>query len=361
MKTATCNFAAAPNNRPALTSPVAGFDVHAILDQDSSLIVGLMVGSDGRRAVLMCGAESFRPGPKEEFARWAQSLRDVAAVSHASEVVAAGSTYDGRAYLACGVEPSMADRMRLGGQPNPQQVRHIGATVADVLATAHSYGLTHGAVSPATVMIDGDRVRLGGFGVTAPGLAASPGLWAFTSPEHRQAALDGEPATSAGGDVFALAATMCVALIGAVPWSQPATWADEAGLPTGGGMPEWVASVRDALGPAPDHRPNAEEFAASLRNPDETVDVAFHGARVDLRPLLPRRIRRLAAYSIAAMTDEASIAHGRAAVPLNAVAGPRKSAPSAAGTRMARPRSTGDGAGRRPADQLPKRAPAANS
>lgn len=361
MKTATCNFADAPTNRPALTSPVAGFDVRAILDQDSSLTVGLMVGAGGRRAVLMCGAERFRPGQKEEFARWARSLSDVAAVSHASEVVAAGSTYDGRAYLACGVEPSMADRMRLRGQPNPQQVRHIGATVADVLATAHSYGLTHGTVSPATVMIAGDRVQLGGFGVTAPALAAPSGLWAFTAPEHRQAALDGEPAASAGGDVFALAATMCAALIGAVPWSQPATWADEAGLPTGGGMPEWVSSVRDALSPVPDHRPNAEEFAAALRNPHETVDVAFHGARVDLRPLVPRRIRRLAAYSIAAMTDDAPIAHGRASVPLNAVAVPRKSGPSAVGTRMARPRATSDGAGGRPAGKLPKRAPAANS
>jgi hypothetical protein len=361
MKTATCNYADTPNTRPALTSPVAGFDVRAILDQDSSLTVGLMVGADSARAVLMCGAETFRPGQKEEFTRWARSLADVAAVSQAPEVVAAGSTYDGRGYLACRVEPSMADRMRLGGQPNPQQVRHIGATAADVLATAHSYGLTHGAVSPATVMIDGDRVLLGGFGLTAPALATASGLWAFTSPEHRQAALDGEPATSAGGDVFALAATVCVALIGAVPWSEPVTWADEAGLPAGGGLPEWVSSVRDALSPAPDHRPNAEEFATALRVPDETVDVAFHGARVDLRPLLPRRIRRLSAYSLAAMTDDAPVAHGRAAVPLNTVAGLGKAAPSAATTRMVRPRGTWCGAGDRPAGRLPKRAPAGNS
>jgi eukaryotic-like serine/threonine-protein kinase len=319
VKAVTCDGASAAGRTPLLESPVKGFRVRAVLDQDASLTSGLMVAPDGRRAVLLVGAERFRPGQQSEHASWTESLAGVAAVAPAAPVVGVGATPSGHPYLACVVEPSMADIMRLAGPPVPDRVRGIGAAAADVLAAAHSYGLTHGAICPATVMVGTEtpeRTRLGGFGVTAPGLAAPIGLWAFTPPEHRHSALDGETAASAGGDVFSLAATLCAALAGSVPWSPPVTWADEAELPRGQAAPAWVTAIREALCPDPDGRPNAEEFAAGLRQGgDLRLPAREPGARVDLRPLLPRAVRRLCAYSLAAMADEAPIAHGRAVAP----------------------------------------------
>ena len=192
------------------------------------------------------------------------------------------------------------------------RVRGIGATVADTLAAAHSCGVIHAAVCPATILMVDDGVRLGGFGATAPGLARPLGLWAFTAPEHRASAADGASVGSPAGDVFALAATICVALSGVLPWSDPMTWADEAGLPDGPDAPRWVLAIRDALVADPAQRPRAEEFAAALRSPDEPVRAEFHGQKVDLRSFIPRQVRRLAAYSIDAMADGVAPALGRA-------------------------------------------------
>lgn len=293
-------------------SPVSGFDVRAVLDQDATLTAGLAVDADGQHAILLVGTERLHPGQAEELALWAGALSDAARVARIARVAGHGRTIDGRGYLLTYAQPSLSDHLRLMGQPAPEQVRHIGALVADALATAHSYGIVHGAVSPTTVLTDQYGVLLGGFGATAPCLAAPLGLWALTPPEHRRAALAGEFAASVAGDVFGLAATMCVVLAAALPWADPATWADVAELPSGPDAPPWVTAVRDALSADPDQRPNAEEFAAALRAPQDVSLTEFYGTRVDLRSLIPRQVRRLSAFSVVAMADETP-ATGRAA------------------------------------------------
>jgi hypothetical protein len=115
--------------------------------------------------------------------------------------------------------------------------------------------------------------------------------------------------------VFALAATMCVMLAGALPWSDPAQWADAAGVPAGADAPTWATAIRAALAADPDQRPSAEDFAASLRRSGAAPGVTFHGARVDLRAFIPRRVRRLAASNTDAMSDGAHVSTGRAAPP----------------------------------------------
>ncbi len=304
-----------PANPPPLVSPVDKYAVQAVLDQDGTLTAGLAVGADGEHAVLLVGSERLNPGQAEELARWTEALTEAARVARIARIAGHGRTIDGRGYLITCVRPSLADHLRLMGQPAPDQVRHIGARIADALATAHSYGIVHGAVSPSTILMDTEGVLLGGFGATAPCLSAPLGLWAMTPPEHRSAALAGEYAASVAGDVFGLAATMCVALAGALPWADPAGWADAAGLPRGSSMVPWVEAVRDALSPDPDQRPGAEEFAATLRMPADVNLTEFHGTRVDLRHLIPRQVRRLSAHSIAAMADDEMPATGRAVVP----------------------------------------------
>jgi hypothetical protein len=299
-------------NPPPLVSPVPSLQVRAVLDQDALLTAGLTHAPGGQRVVLLVSAGATRPGEREEFTQWCRALTDVCAVARTSAVADFGHTEDGRPFLATYVHRSLADQLRLVGPPEPRLIRHMGATVADALAASHSYGLVHAAVSPATVMMVDDGVRLGGFGATAPGLTGPLGVWAFTAPEHRAAAAAGESTGSPAGDVFALAATVCVALAGVLPWSDPVSWADAAGLDGGPDAPRWVTAIRAALNADPDKRPSAEEMAEALRSPAAPLPDRPPGAKVDLRGLIPRKVRRLAAYSIDAMADGPTPVVGRA-------------------------------------------------
>lgn len=298
-------------NPPPLVSPIPHLDVRAVLDRDSWLTAGLAIAPGGQRVVLLVGNIAGSLEQRDEFLHWGNTLTDVSTVARTAAIADYGHTEDGRPFLATYTHPSLADHLRLVGRPDPHRVRGIGASIADALAATHSHGLVHGAVCPATVQMADGGVRLGGFGTHAPGLAGPLGLWAFTAPEHRVPAAAGEVVGSPAGDVFALAATVCVALSGVIPWSDPSTWADEAELPTGPEVPRWVTAIRDALSTDPDRRPDAFAFAAALRGPDEPIDVEFHGKKVDLRTLIPRQVRRLAAYSIDAMADGVAPALGR--------------------------------------------------
>lgn len=326
-------------NPPPLVSPAAGLVVRAVLDQDASLTAGLAVDSDGKRVVLLVSALQVRPGEREEFTQWAGALDSIGSVARVARVADYGHTTDGRPYLATYTDRSLADMMRRVGPPERRYVRDIGVTIADALAATHSYGLVHGAVSPATVLLVHDGARLGGFGATAPGLTGSLGVWAFTAPEHRVAAAAGDVVGSPAGDVFALAATICVALAGVLPWSDPVSWADAADVPSGPDAPGWASAIRAALAADPDQRPTAEDMANALRAPvttpmskntavpmDASMARAVAGGggagkpsidrpavKVDLRGLIPRQVRRLAAQSVDAMADGRSQVVGRAA------------------------------------------------
>ncbi len=302
-------------NPPHLVSPVDGLVVRAVLDEDATLTAGLASTRDRRRSVILVATDPGHPSQREEFIAWCRALESIAGTAHVARIAGFGHTDDGRAYLATYVGSSLADRLRLDGQLDVDDVRGLGAVLADALATAHSYGIAHAAVSPATILITPDGACLAGFGATAPTLSGPLGVWAFTAPEHRVTAAAGSEISSPAADVFALAATMCVAIAGALPWSDPTTWADAARLPSGPDAPDWVKAIRAALDADPDQRPNAEEFAHVLRRVAGPVTVGFHGAKVDLRALIPRTVRRLAASSVDAMSEGDGRASGRATAP----------------------------------------------
>lgn len=307
---------AVTHNPPPLVSPVPGLTMQAVLDQDQHLSAGLALGPADERALILIGAiPVVASGPRREFRAWADALTDVGRVAPTARIADFGYTPDGRPYLATFVPPSLADRMRRVGPPPHSIVRVIATAVADVLAAAHAVGVVHGAVSPATILIDNGRPQLGGFGALAPLLDAPLGVWAFTAPEHREAAAAGGIVGSPAADVFGLAATVCVARAGMLPWSDPVSWADAAGLPSGGSLPEWVEVIRAALSANPDERPTAEEFAAGIRSGDEPADAPGLAARVDLRGLIPREVRRLAACSVDAMVDGGTVVVAQAVPP----------------------------------------------
>jgi hypothetical protein len=295
------------HNPPPLVSPVPGLSVQAVLDQDALVTAGLALSDRGDRAVLLVGSDVAAPGGRREFLAWSRALADVGRVAPSSHIAGFGHTTEGRPYFAAYVTPSLADRMRLTGPPPHRAVRVIATAVADVLAAAHATGIVHAAVSPATILIDAGQARLGGFGAAAPGLDAPLGVWAFTAPEHRDAAAAGGIVGTTASDVFSLAATICVARAGMLPWSDPVSWADAAGLPSGAGVPGWVEVIRAALAANPDQRPTAEEFAAGMRSGADPAEEPAGAARVDLRGLIPREVRRLAAYSVDAMNDGSTV------------------------------------------------------
>jgi hypothetical protein len=287
-------------------------DVHVVLDQDSTLTAGLALNEAGQRVLVLVGAPAMAPGARREFLDWAQALTHVGRVAPTAVMLNRGHTDDGRPFLATYAVPSLADRMRRVGPPTHRTVAKIATAVADVLAAAHATGIVHGAVSPATVLLDDEVVRLGGFGALAPGLETPLGVWAFTAPEHRGAAANGGIVGTPASDVFGLAATICVARAGMLPWSDPVSWADAAGLPVEGEV--WADAIRAALDADPDRRPTAEEFAAAMREAPETTGDET-AARADLRGLIPRAVRRLAAYSIDAMADAGPLIVARVAPP----------------------------------------------
>ncbi|HEY7176950.1 MAG TPA: hypothetical protein VH442_18720, partial [Micromonosporaceae bacterium] len=298
-------------NPPPLISPVPGFEMRAVLDRDATLTAGLAVGEAGRRLLVIVGTPVSAPGAREEFLAWGGTLEEVSRVAPTSPIIAYGHTFDDRPYLATRVVPSLADRMRLIGPPKHRAIMVLASAVAEVLAATHAAGLVHGAVNPAAVLLDGEAAMLGGFGAMAPGLDVPLGVWAFTPPEHRAAATNGGVVGSPAADVFGLAATICVARAGMLPWSDPVGWAEAARLPVS--RADWVEAIRAALDRNPDARPSAEEFASAMRTaPHEDVDAA---ARVDLRGLIPRQVRRLGAYSVDAMADAGTVSAGRAAPP----------------------------------------------
>lgn len=299
------------HNPPPLVSPVPGLEIHAVLDRDATMTAGLAVERPGRRVLVLVGIPVAAPGERREFFDWVLALEEVGRVAPIAEIIDFGHTDDQRPFFATRVLPTLADRMRLVGPPSHRAIGIIATTIADVLAASHAAGIVHGAVNPAAIQLDGESASLGGFGATAPGLDAALGVWAFTPPEHRAAAAAGRPVGSPAADVFGLAATICVARAGMLPWSDPVSWADAAGLPAGPAA--WVTAIRAALDPDPDGRPTAEEFATSMRSGPEADGTA--GARVDLRGLIPRQVRRLAAYSLDAMADAGAVSAGRAAPP----------------------------------------------
>src|SRR5215475_4684684 len=211
---------AVSGNPPPLVSPVAGLDVHVVLDQDSTLTAGLALDKSERRVLVLVGAPASAPGTRREFLDWGQALTHVGRVAATAVAVDHGHTDDGRPFLATFAVPSLADRMRRLGSPSHRAISKLASTVADALAAAHATGIVHGAVSPATVLFDGEHVRLGGFGALAPGLETPLGVWAFTAPEHRSAAGNGDIVGTPAADVFGLAATICVAPARIVPWSE---------------------------------------------------------------------------------------------------------------------------------------------
>lgn len=201
---------------------------------------------------------------------------------------------------------SLADRMRLAGQPLPwvEAARYI-AEVAEGVVHLHERGVVHRDIKPGNILWDPERDEaiLSDFGVAArladdPGVAGTPG---YMAPE----VLDGR--VSPAQDVYALAASLFRLITGERPF--PARNVGELRSVLARGLPDPDPRCRHVPGPleriiragltaTPERRPAANEFAASLRGAlnqllaDRLPMSAPARDPVELRLLISRQVDR---------------------------------------------------------------------
>ena len=118
---------------------------------------------------------------------------------------------------------SLSEIVRTDGPLPPERAARVGLRLLEALSTAHAAGVLHRDVKPANVILDGDRVVLGDFGLatiegdpdlTQPGIVM--GAPAYTAPERAR----GEQAVAAS-DLWSLGATLFYAVEGVRAFDGP--------------------------------------------------------------------------------------------------------------------------------------------
>jgi hypothetical protein len=206
------------------------------------------------------------PGFRERFEREA---RLAASVDHPNVVpVYAAGEEEGHLYIAMRfVAGTDLDRLLRRDGPLPyRRAAEIVRQVAEALDAAHAAGLVHRDVKPANVLLSGDHVYLGDFGLTRTIDADAQltdtddrlGTVDFMSPEQ----LRGRR-TDARSDVYALGCLLYALLVGTPPFHRATAAATvsahlEAPLPrvpAGLGVPaEFDAVLARALAKDPGER-----------------------------------------------------------------------------------------------------------
>src|SRR5581483_8152616 len=207
-------------------------------------------------------------------ARQERELSVLANLHHRNlvELLDAGEQ-DGRAYLVMQLieDPTLADRLVLGGPMSPAEVARLGAGLGDALAYVHHRGITHRDVKPANVLVS-EPPMLADFGiarlvdasrVTQTGYLI--GTLAYLAPEQVSGGEVGTPA-----DVYALGLTLLEALTGRRQYDGDGPETAFARLARAPSVPEGLPVLTDllqamtALDPAT--RPSAADAARQLQD-----------------------------------------------------------------------------------------------
>jgi serine/threonine-protein kinase len=236
---------------------------------------------------------------------------------------------------------SLADRLKVAGRMQPDELVPIVSAVSEGLAELHTRGLIHRDVKPANILFANERPKLADFGVawsqgpsdgnplTLPG--STPGTEPYLSPEL----VAGQP-PSAASDVYALGVTIFQALTGQYPQpsraaegdadSQPATL-----LPVSAAAPDlglrFDTALAAALDADPSARPSPTDLAAQLATTLRNWGVARPNPGV-VTPPDPRPVA-LSAEDMEAPTRVASVRLAESPVASPARPAPAEPAPTA--------------------------------
>lgn len=150
----------------------------------------------------------------------------VAALNHPAlqTLIDYGETLDGASYLVHQLieGPTLLEQMQLGGPLSPQRTVEIALAILDGLRPGHLGGMDHRDLKPSNVVMQGDEIRVKGFGVMAilercahnEGPGPVLGTPSYMAPERL---LDRR--TDASADVYALGVMMYRMLTGRLPFT----------------------------------------------------------------------------------------------------------------------------------------------
>ena len=229
----------------------------------------------------------------------------------------------------------LRNRLRLG-RLEARDVAKIGHQLAAALHYVHGRGVIHRDLKPANIMLafDADtgeaRAKLMDFGVarviegtrlTATGQTV--GTATYLSPEQAQGG-----ALGTSSDIYSLGLVLLECLTGHVEFPGSPVESAVARLQRGPAIPAeigpgWVRLLSKMTAMDPAARPDAGEVAAALADVDSRAwepepalgpqerpegRTAAMPVSVKARPLRPRRVRKLAVWTIAAVLVLAGIA-----------------------------------------------------
>jgi len=145
--------------------------------------------------------------------------------------------------------PSLADTVTQTGPLPATAVRWTALGLARAVATLHRAGLTHHAITPNNVLLDGHGPMLTDFGISRAALTFGPG--------------------SAAYDVFQLGCTVCYAATGRSPWDDhPAGQIPPIAPPADPDLTDCPAElakiVAECLAADPALRPTAADLVGRL-------------------------------------------------------------------------------------------------
>jgi hypothetical protein len=210
---------------------------------------------------------------RERFTREIEAARRVGGF-HTAMVVDADPYADPPWMATAYIQgPSLEDAVRSGGPLGVQDVRELGAGLAEGLAAIHDCGLVHRDLKPGNVILAHDGPRIIDFGiaralgarpVTTPG--AVVGTYAYMSPEQ----VRGHP-VGAASDVFSLGSTLAFAVSGRPPFGteplEAVLYRITREPPDLRGVPEerqFRRLIRSCLDKAPARRPSLAQILAVL-------------------------------------------------------------------------------------------------
>ncbi len=248
----------------------------------------------------------FRPGA--DARRFDSEARTLASLSHPGLVqVHDAGTADGTPFVVLELVrgPTLRDRVE-SGPLRVEEVRRLGAQLADALAYVHGRGVVHRDVKPSNILL-GDQARLADFGLarlvdsthlTEAGQLV--GTAAYLAPEQ----VRGEE-TGLAADVYALGLVLLECLTGQREYQGSDIEAAVARLHRSPVVPdELPADLRHLLtlmtSLSPRRRPTAAQCAHALRHPGQTLV----GPSVPVRP----PVRMLAASAVLVLLTVAGVA-----------------------------------------------------
>ncbi|MFI6644521.1 PQQ-binding-like beta-propeller repeat protein [Streptomyces sp. NPDC050504] len=171
--------------------------------------------------------------------------------------------------------PTLAERIKRNGPMGADELRRVGAGLAEALRDIHRAGVVHRDLKPSNVLLAADGPKVIDFGISRPydsDLRTETGKLIgtppFMAPEQFQRPRDVGPAA----DVFALGAVLTHAATGRGPFDSDSPYIVAYQVvhnePDLAGVPEGLAPVlRACLAKDPADRPTADEVMVALRSP----------------------------------------------------------------------------------------------